>query len=347
MAISLTGGELYVIGETDPRTGAEAPFVKIGIVRENENRTTDHRVKDHQTGNPRLLQVRGVVKSPMVERLETALHDRFAPFRISGEWFHMEADQVAEVLAVATQMAKHAKKCSPFVADSAEFRASESDGRVLDADKAAKRVYTTCVEANAVLKACGEMAKKAQAALIAARASKIDVSAFLRPIERAGSFSIDQEALELAHPKIFKRFQVTKQQLSQRFTLASAKGIQIDIGALQPELAECVGQLESRVDIASRKGKGFDKVHESYLAMVSLQAPIEWEGELAEEELRARCGTAAAIDGICKWQRTLTQRTTLDTAGFKKEHPDLAVTFGVQKPNSTAFVIAKDRNFRL
>jgi hypothetical protein len=347
MAISLTAGELYVVGETDPRTGKEAPFVKVGIVRDNENRTTDQRLKEHQTGNPRLLRVRGIVKSPMVERVETALHDRFAPHRVSGEWFHMDAGEVAEVLSTATTMAKRAKRCLPFVTESAELKKVVSDDTVLPADKLTTKLFTACTEADALLKRCGQAAAAVRTALIEARGSKIDVSDYLRLTEKTGSFSIDQPALEQAHPKIFKRFQVTKEQLTQRFALASVSGTSLDLVTVHPELADCIAQIESRAAAVTRKGTGFDKLHGSYLTLVCLQAPIEWDRELAEEELRARCGRASAIEGICKWRRTMSLKTSFDTTAFKQQHPDLAETFGVLKSGTTAYFVAKDRNYRL
>ena len=62
----LTPGEIYFLGEKDLKTGENSPFVKIGLVRENESRGTADRLKDHQTGNPRLLHIVKIVKTPLV-----------------------------------------------------------------------------------------------------------------------------------------------------------------------------------------------------------------------------------------------------------------------------------------
>jgi len=347
MAISQTGGELYVIGEVDPRTGAKAPFVKIGIVRDNENRTTDQRVKEHQTGNPRLLVVRTVVKTPMVERVETALHDNFAPFRISGEWFHMDDAKVDNVITTAKQMAKEAGKKLQAVKEADELRKQPSDGTVRSADKAGRKLYQLCVESDAVPKVCDDAAKLARETLIGARKAKVDVEAFLRIIPKAGTSSINQDALQAEHPKIWSKFRVTKQTISARFTLASARGLDIDVATVAPELVGAAAQLSSRATAAARTSKGFDKVHRAYLEMLSLMSPRDWIRELAEEELRAACGVAAEIEGVCKWNRSLTESTTFDSSAFKKAHPELAEKYTTTKPDYEAFAIAKDRNFRL
>ena len=63
----LTGGEIYFLGERDLKSGKDTGFVKIGLVREKDARDTESRLKEHQTGNPRLLHVVKVVKTPVVE----------------------------------------------------------------------------------------------------------------------------------------------------------------------------------------------------------------------------------------------------------------------------------------
>lgn len=347
MAINLTGGELYIVGEVDPKTGADNSFVKIGIVRENENRSTDQRIKEHQTGNPRRLSVRSIVKTAMVERVETALHDQFAPLRISGEWFHMDATQVEEVVSVAKAMAKDASKKNPLVQQADALRKVLSDGNILTADKESMKLYRSCVEADAALKLCSAAAAATKAALAEAHSSKVDVSDFLRVVKKEGTVSIDQEALEAQHPKIWARFLVTKERISQRFTLASAGKDAIDVAAVAPDLFARASEISRQAARAAAKRTALEKLHRSFLELVALQSPIEWRRDLAEEELRARCGTSAGIEGICKWQRTMTESTSFDTVGFRKAHPDLADRFEVRKPGSTAFIVAKDRNYRL
>ena len=69
---TLTAGTLYIDRDRDVRTGEWGPYVKIGIVR--DGKTPEQRVKELQTGNPRRVHTIKTYSSPMVESLETRLH---------------------------------------------------------------------------------------------------------------------------------------------------------------------------------------------------------------------------------------------------------------------------------
>ncbi len=66
MAINLTPGEIYFIREQDVLTKEISDYVKVGLVREGEDRDSDERASEHQTGNPRELSVYKVVKTAAV-----------------------------------------------------------------------------------------------------------------------------------------------------------------------------------------------------------------------------------------------------------------------------------------
>jgi len=93
---SMTPGELYINRDRDFKTGEWGPYVKIGIVR--EDRDSENRASEHQTGNPREVVLLHTFLSPMVDRLETLLHNIFSTRRVSGEWFEMDQDFVENIL---------------------------------------------------------------------------------------------------------------------------------------------------------------------------------------------------------------------------------------------------------
>jgi hypothetical protein len=82
VVLSTSAGEIYFIGEKDLRTKELTQYFKVGIVRENEenaDRDSTQRLLEHQTGNPRELYIESVVKTDLVELVETLLHKKFAP----------------------------------------------------------------------------------------------------------------------------------------------------------------------------------------------------------------------------------------------------------------------------
>ena len=104
-------GEIYFIGEKDLRSKEVTPYFKVGIVRENpENadRDSTQRLLEHQTGNPRELYIESVVKTELVELVETLLHKKFAPLGVRGEWMLLTASELADVQKEAQSLAKEA-----------------------------------------------------------------------------------------------------------------------------------------------------------------------------------------------------------------------------------------------
>jgi len=87
--MKLTAGEIYFVRERDIKSGEVTPYVKIGIVREGAKgpRTSEERLLEHQTGNPRNLFLHEVINTPAVEEIETRLHRTYAEQAVSGEWF--------------------------------------------------------------------------------------------------------------------------------------------------------------------------------------------------------------------------------------------------------------------
>ena len=80
-------GELYFMFEKDWLTEKRINYIKIGIVR--NTRSASDRAGDHQTGNPRLVENLAVIQTQAINKLETTLHQRLAPYRITGEWFDL------------------------------------------------------------------------------------------------------------------------------------------------------------------------------------------------------------------------------------------------------------------
>ncbi len=56
-------GEVYFVSETDRLTKEVSSYVKIGLVRERDGRSSAERLDEHQTGNPRKLGLLEVVKT--------------------------------------------------------------------------------------------------------------------------------------------------------------------------------------------------------------------------------------------------------------------------------------------
>lgn len=95
-------GEIYFIHTIDQASGDSHGYYKIGIVR-NE-RDSDQRIKEHQTGNPhRIVPYRILnTKAPML--IEGMLHAKYSEHQVSTEWFKFEDAKIDEVIAEAERL---------------------------------------------------------------------------------------------------------------------------------------------------------------------------------------------------------------------------------------------------
>ena len=80
-------GSVYFMVEKDLFGYDCGPYVKIGLVSDNEfGRTSANRRDEHQTGNPREIIIKDEVKTnASVSSLEALVHQRLSTKRIHGE----------------------------------------------------------------------------------------------------------------------------------------------------------------------------------------------------------------------------------------------------------------------
>jgi hypothetical protein len=67
-------------------------FYKIGLAINVEDR-----LRSHRTSSPYPPEMIHTIRTPSMRRLETALHHAYAHKRTTGEWFALEADDVAAI----------------------------------------------------------------------------------------------------------------------------------------------------------------------------------------------------------------------------------------------------------
>ena len=102
-----------------------SPFCKVGLVA--KNRTTEQRIKEHQTGNPRKIVEQAVIKTNAVNSLETYLHDRLSPHRVAGEWFELDEQQFESVVDEANLIAAQLREIDAALGDAVALKTTPSE----------------------------------------------------------------------------------------------------------------------------------------------------------------------------------------------------------------------------
>jgi hypothetical protein len=342
MATSLTAGEIYLVAEIDPRTHLATDYCKIGIVREKDgdDRDSGVRAKEHQTGNPRELVVADVVKTAMVEAVETVLHHRFAPKRLSGEWFYMTAEERARAMDVARELAQRAESGAADLAVAKQLGETPSTDETLPASADVIAALGIYVAADARVARAGEMMGRIKVALAADIVEKGGKTRAGTVMERRGREEFDEASFTAEYPELAAEFHRETAKVSGQFRMT--KNVLVDE-------SEDLTALSVRLDATLGQPAGDERntaLHGIHLECMAASAVSEWDSDLAEARIKVLCGTASGIEGVCKWKRTTKVTVSLDKKALKSAHPEEYGRHAKQGGTVTTTVIAKDTGFR-
>jgi hypothetical protein len=339
------GGELYFIGEADPSGGGLSPFVKVGIVRDRDGRSSADRLAEHQTGNPRRLILLDVDRSPIVEVLETSLHARFAPIRVGGEWLHVPGDRYEQVRHVSMGMAADARSAESDFRAAEELKKVPSDAPALTPSSAVKELHRRWALADAAEKTLTEALEQLRKMFARAHEAGNQLEAFFTATVRKGGSSFNEKAFRDDHPELAQQYTTSVSRFAQRFTPAAIKKAE-RLAALTvfPDVVDILRQVESAKSVALEH-TDFARLHDLYLEVLGIHAPHEWDTKLAEVQIRAACGTASGIDSVCTWNRAEKSSEKLDTAALKRDRPDLHEKYREVRPDVVANEVSRHRNY--
>ena len=324
MALNLTPGELYFISERDHLTGKLSGYYKIGLVKSSRKGDSQDRLSEHQTGNPRFLNVEHQVDSPAISSLETAMHHRYALKRVSGEWFRLtpkELDRAAAVArALASDQAAHLRSMNRAAALAGEL-STEQVGRATAKDRA---LFERAHQAKVVLGEVKQLQKLIKEFFSEALDDGQPVGDFIGSTYRE-SPSLDKTALREAYPDVYEAFAGSRPSTSNPFRLAKATD---DLVVVVPKPIQVLRRrIERLLEQPSTKRAYLEELHAAYLTLLEHSSHGEWEKMIVNSQIQERCGTKAGIDGVCSWKRVPSSTTTFDDAGFRRAHPKLASRF--------------------
>ncbi len=339
----LTPGELYFAGEEDPLGGNLTPLVKIGIVREKEGRTSEDRLAEHQTGNPRRLQLLHVLPSLAIDRVETLLHTEFAPRRIGGEWFHLPNDDLTLVMGHAAIHIDEAATNGPTLEAAQRLQATRSNGQVLAPDTATLELHRRLLIVRKQLSMADETEHLLEAALLEAREDAAEEYPYITEQFRAPSQTFDKDAFTAAHPRLAARYTIEKDTLKRRFRLSGLQSHVLDVLEDNPALDRHLADIRESVN----DGNSASVLHRQFLELLALRGPLDWEKELLEASLQTACQEHEKIADVCTWTRTPVTTLTLDTKTLKEERPDLHKRFLLKGRSTRAVSISRHLGYRL
>jgi hypothetical protein len=343
--MNLEPGELYFIGETDLLTKKETGYVKIGLVREVNDRTSQARTSEHQTGNPRQLHVATVVKAHAISEVENIIHKLYAPHRISGEWFHFTASELKAAISTAEALSKEIDSNILSFRQAEKWKGELSTEKILKPTSAVLKTYDEYQQAQVRITRCSEIIKQVKDLFREAIANKEDVSHMATWQKKATQITFDESRLQVEFPKLYEEFCEISESLSGRFAVTKAKDSQPLLDRIDKELFTFGIKIEIMIEKAEKNEFKKEDLFKQYLRLLGFKARAELDQDIAEAIIKVVCKGAAGIEGVCKWQRVMKSWQAFDEEGFIAAHPKIAKKFIVKVQPAPAFILAQKHAF--
>jgi hypothetical protein len=318
-------GTIYFVRESIDSQGALSGSVKIGLVE--DPRTAYERLAEHQTGNPRRLNLDPdqLVRTDAVKYVESLLHKTYAPNRISGEWFHFENEEaIAKAVEEARKYAKSVGDKMPdlakakhlaFVVSAGDPRPATPELVSLGNDLAITKL--TIAAYNKLLSSLdtifGTIIDEEGPEALDGIYKVIDVIP-----DPAFSVTEFKKAYKTKDPELIAKCTIEEPKFEEDFDLL----VELSEGNLPESVRDYVASTELEIEKA-QASRDYFRLNELKLEITRLKAPYEWLEVSKEAEIKVFCGTAPGIEGVCDWVRKVGSSKKFMGGILREVNPDL------------------------
>jgi hypothetical protein len=338
--MKLTPGELYFIGERDHLTGEQTPFFKIGIVRADESRTSADRLQEHQTGNPRSLFVHHVVKTEVVERVETLMHRLFAKQRGSGEWFSFEQELLQEAITTAESLAKEATQNAEILKKAAELKTQPSTDEVLPATDELIELRDQHLLAEMTIKAFTTVDNEIKNVLKEALAQGESVGGAAIVKKTSNKEIFNQNKFKDENADLYEKYSEMESRLVQKIDYKKVKDLSVFENLLQDKVYPTISEIQEAISKAVSNQIAKSELNVWHLIVLENIALAEWTKEITDAQIRVAVGITSGIEGICSWNRKMTSKPVFNQEKFKEENFELYKSYLELKETAGALQMA-------
>jgi len=313
-------GEIYFICERDRLDGTSSSNVKIGIVKDVK-RDSHERLKDHQTGNPRDLELHHVTQTPGPHRVETFLHQQFGPNRVRSEWFRLSEQELDLAVQTAERMAQEAFLHVPVMKAAEELKDVVSSADKIAPTDESTQWLMAWNEANAALKRCEELSRlyrELAGDLNADERMQVEEEELIIT-EYFTTVKFDEQGFAEKYPGLHKEYSNIEITITGHCRKSEHA---IDLAEIDRELASFCELFEDLCDQSKRGEMAFGDLFDPHQILERFTGSYSWDKDVADAHLRVICGTSAGIEGQVTWNRSARDRTTLDKERLESEHPE-------------------------
>ena len=313
-------GEIYFIREQ--LAGGYSEFTKIGLVRERDGRSSADRTKEHQTGNPRLLESIKEVPTVFVSAVENTLHREFASRRIlPGEWFRLDDQALQQAISRCETLAAAYGASIPMFEEAERLKGLPSSADLLPASEEAQSWWSSHRCLTYGLKQISNVFTSYKAFLVDAKARGVNVDDYVQISAPASRLTFDKALFQKNYAEIVQSFTVTVTKVNDKFSVTPVKGENFSTDERIAEAVETTVVLAASITQADESKQALDAMHQLYLTLIGWQPSLKKQVEIAEANLKALCGTNAGIEDVCNWPRVEEAASETDWDAIKAAHP--------------------------
>lgn len=313
-------GEVYFIRERDRLGGTSSSNVKIGIVKDVK-RDSEKRLKEHQTGNPRDLEIHHVTQTPGPYRVETFLHKRFGPNRVRSEWFLLSDEELDLAVQTAEKMAAEAFLYVPVMEEAENLKHVVSSGDKIAPTEESTRWFAQWNIASAGHKRCEEMSniyKGLAHALPEAERVQVEEEELV-VTEHYPKTHFDDQGFAKRYPGLLEMYTDVEVTISGK---CDKQTREVDLAEVDRELVDFCSTFEDACNQVRRGDMVFGDLFDLHQILERFTGTYAWDRDVADAHLRVICGSSAGIDGQVTWNRSAREKTTLDKERLESEHPE-------------------------
>ena len=327
--MKLTPGEIYFVRERDVKSGEVTPYVKIGIVREGAKgpRSSQERLLEHQTGNPRELFLHDVIQTPAVEEVETRLHKAFAEYGVSGEWFLFDLELIDTALKKTKELASEAQANLSALEKAEVLKRQVANGKTIPANSVVNKWHSSYIEASEIIKVASKLKKEFQNLIIESVDTPEDIEHIVTQETRSGAIFFNIDGFAEKYPDIYTKYEVTETTFYQRFKVVAPKAKEYSLASVNPKAAKILDNFAHMLEFEPESPSAREVLHGYYLRVLGVESEATWNKQISEANLKALCGENSEIENVCTWPRENKERLVFDEEAFQRDNSELYSKF--------------------
>jgi hypothetical protein len=348
MKKQINHGEVYFDSERDFRTGQVSDVLKIGISQ--NGRTSEDRLKDHQTGNSKQIVIESKIDNvPDALLLEQQLHVYLTLRRLHGEWFVLSVEERALVEAYGLMLKDQIQTRIELNEKCVELSEIPDNGLSREASPRELQILERLqvLEERVKLSAAISSICKSELTRLAGLGTGIERILSIDPKSEASVF--DKARFKLENPELYDAFIMEKPaKWESKFstqTKVSLKNISSDLANILKELPKNP-HLGRTISPKIERSERTMLLHEEYLKHEREIKLANWEIEVLEAQLQIEMGEFNEIIGVATWKRHLKpSKEEFSASALKNKYPELYERYLIHKPHGWNNEVEKFRPY--